>query len=102
MVGSGDFPMISKNDPSLSKAVGPSFLLVKKSYFNKNIHLTAILLTNGSLMKVERIAFVVIAVTGEFRRMPGSSGESRRYTTTLVRCAHPSTSTGSMSYCSRQ
>ena len=35
--------MISKYGPSLSKAVGPvdpSFLVVKKSQFNKNIHLT--------------------------------------------------------------
>ena len=78
--------MISKYDLSLSKAVGPmdpSFLVVKKSHFNKNIHLTAslrtpqnswqysktylkqplkkkdktkILITNGSLMKVKRIA----------------------------------------------
>ena len=46
-------------------------------------------------------ASVVRAVTGEFRRKPGSSRESRRYTT-IVRCAHLSTSTGSMSYCSRQ
>ena len=82
--------MISKYGPSLFKAVGPvdpSFLVVKKSHFNKNIHLTAslqtpltrkymkvvnmvkpvlsshskkdktkILITNDSLMKVERIA----------------------------------------------
>ena len=82
--------MISKYGPSLSKAVGPvdpSFLVVKISHFNKNIHLTAslltpqnrkymwvvntvkhvfsshskidkikILITNGSLMQVERIA----------------------------------------------
>ena len=41
------------------------------------------------------------AATGEFRRVPGSSGEPRKYTTE-VRCAHSSTSTGSMSYCSRQ
>ena len=48
--------MFSKYGPSLSKAVGPvdpSFLVVKKSYFNKNIHLAAIFITNGSLMKVE-------------------------------------------------
>ena len=41
-------PMISKYGPSLSKAAGPvdqSFLVVKKSYFNKNIHLTASLQT---------------------------------------------------------
>ena len=44
MVGLGHCPMISKYGPSLSKAVGPvdpSFLVVKKSHFNKNIHLTA-------------------------------------------------------------
>ena len=85
MVGPGHCPMISKYGPLLSKAVGPvdlSILVVKKSHFNKNIHLTAskqkvhvgsqysitclkqllkkdktkILITNGSLMKVERIA----------------------------------------------
>ena len=41
---SGHCPMISKYGPSLSKAVGPvepSFLVVKKSHINKNIHLTA-------------------------------------------------------------
>ena len=35
-------PIISKYGPSLSKAVGPvdpSFLVVKKSHFDKNIHL---------------------------------------------------------------
>ena len=44
MVGPGHCPMISKYGPSLSKAVGPadpSFLVVKKSHFNKNAHLTA-------------------------------------------------------------
>ena len=44
MVGPGHCPMISKYDPSLSKAVGrvdPSFFVVKKSHFNKNIHLRA-------------------------------------------------------------
>ena len=43
MVDSGHCPMISKYGPSLSKAVGPvdpSFLVVKKSHLNKNIHLT--------------------------------------------------------------
>ena len=43
MVGSGHCPMILKYGPSLSKAVGPvdpSFLVVKKSHFNKNIYLT--------------------------------------------------------------
>ena len=48
MVGPGHCPMISKYGPSLSKAVGPvdpSFLAVKKSHFNKNIHLTASLRT---------------------------------------------------------
>ena len=76
--------MISKYDPSLSKAVGPvdpSFLVVKKSHFNKKyssstkqtVHVdcqysktclkqslqkdkTKILINNGSLMKVKRIA----------------------------------------------
>ena len=51
--------MISKYGPSPSKVVGPvdlSFLVVKKSHFKKNNHLTFILITNGSLMKVERIA----------------------------------------------
>ena len=85
MVGPGHCPMISKYGPSLSKAVGPvdpSILVVKKSHFNKNIHFTAslqkvhvgsqyskiclkqplkkdktkILITFGSLMKVEKIA----------------------------------------------
>ena len=44
MVGPGHCPMISKYGLSLSKAVGPvdpSFLVVKKSHFNKDIHLTA-------------------------------------------------------------
>ena len=43
MVGPGDCPMISKYGPSLSTALGlgdPSFLVVKKSHFNKYIHLT--------------------------------------------------------------
>ena len=38
MVGRGHCPMILKYGPSLSKAVGPvypSFLVVKKSHFNK-------------------------------------------------------------------
>ena len=38
MVGLGHCPMISKVGPSLSKAVGPvdpSFLVVKKSHFDK-------------------------------------------------------------------
>ena len=85
MVGTGHCPMISKYGPSLSQAMGPvdpSFLVVKKSHFNKNIHCTGSLRTpqnrkymsvvntikrvlsshskkdktNGSLMKVERIA----------------------------------------------
>ena len=92
MVGLGHCPMdmISKYGPSLSKVecpLDPSFLVVEKSHFNKNIHLTAslrnstkqkvhvgsqysktclkqplkkdktkILITNSSLMKVERIA----------------------------------------------
>ena len=48
MVSPGHCPMISKYGPSLSKAVGPvdpSFLVVKKSHFNKNTHLTASLQT---------------------------------------------------------
>ena len=87
MVGPGHCPMISKYGPSLSKAVGivdPSFLVVKKSHFNKKyspysestnstnqkVHVgsqysktclkqplkndkTKILITNGSLMKVQ-------------------------------------------------
>ena len=39
--GPGSSPRISTYGPSLSKAVGPvdsSFLVVKKSHFNKNIH----------------------------------------------------------------
>ena len=85
MVGSGYCPMISNSGPSLSKTVGPvdpSLLVVKKSHFNNNIHLTEslrtpkngcqysktclkqplkkdktkIFITNGSLMKVKRIA----------------------------------------------
>ena len=48
MVGPGHCSMISKFGLSLSKAVGPvdpSFLVVKKSHFDKNIHLTASLQT---------------------------------------------------------
>ena len=87
MVGPSHCPMISKYGPSVSKAVGPvdpSFLVMKKSHFNKNIHLiaslrtplnrkymwvvntvkpvlsshskTKILITNGSLMQVESFA----------------------------------------------
>ena len=87
MVGPGHCPMISKYGPSLSKAVDLSFLVVKKSHFNKKkkkyresrnstkqkVHVgsqysktclkqplkkdkTKILITNGSLMKVESIA----------------------------------------------
>ena len=44
MMGPGLCPMTSKYGPSLSKAVcpvDPSFLVVKKSQFNKDIHLTA-------------------------------------------------------------
>ena len=37
--------MISKYGPSLFKAVDPSFLVVKKFRFDKNIHLTASLRT---------------------------------------------------------
>ena len=49
MGGQGHCPMISEYGPSHSKAVGPvdpSFLVVKKSHFNKNAHL------KGSLLKV--------------------------------------------------
>ena len=85
MVGPGHCPMISKYGPSLSKAVGPvdpSFLAVKNLTLIKNIYHTAslqtlqnsfqysktclkqplikdkteILIRNGSLMKVKRIA----------------------------------------------
>ena len=48
MVGPGHCPLVSKYGPSLPKAVGPvdpSFLVVKKSYLNENIHLTASLQT---------------------------------------------------------
>ena len=48
MVGLGHCPMISKYGPSLSKAVGPVdpyFLVVEKSHFNKNNHLTPSLRT---------------------------------------------------------
>ena len=41
----GHCPMLSKYGPLLSKAVDPSFLVVKKSHFNKNIHLTTSLRT---------------------------------------------------------
>ena len=55
MVGPGHYPMISKYGPSLTKALGPvdpSFLVVKKSQFNKNIHPTASLRSpqNGKYM----------------------------------------------------
>ena len=59
MVSPCHCPMISKYGPSFSKAVGPvdpSFLVVKNLTLIKNIDLTAILITNGSLLKVERIA----------------------------------------------
>ena len=48
IVGPSHCPMVAKYGPSLSKTVSPvdpSFLAVKKSYFNKNIHLTASLQT---------------------------------------------------------
>ena len=48
MVGADHCPMISKYGPSLSKAVGPvdpSFLVVKKSNFTKNIQFSASLRT---------------------------------------------------------
>ena len=52
MVGPRHCPMITKHGPSLSKAVDPYFLVVKKSHFNKNILLTASLQTpqNGKYM----------------------------------------------------
>ena len=87
MMDPGHCRMISKYGPSLSKAVGPvdpSFLVVEKSHFNKNIHLTnstkqkvhvgsqysktglkqplkkdktkILIITNESLMKVKSIA----------------------------------------------
>ena len=51
--GPGHCPMILKYAPSLSKAldpVDPSFLVVEKSYFNKNIYLTASLRTPQNRM----------------------------------------------------
>ena len=74
MVGPGHCPMISEYGPSLSNAVGPvdpSFLVVSESHFSKKYSSyskstslkqplkkdeSKILITNGSLMKVERIA----------------------------------------------
>ena len=73
---------MTHNFPRIVGPLGPSFLVMKKSHFNKNIHLTASLvipqnvvntvkhvlssqskkdktkisITNGSLMKVKRIA----------------------------------------------
>ena len=41
MVGPRHCPMFSEYGLSLSEAVDPSFLVVKISHFNKNIHLTA-------------------------------------------------------------
>ena len=46
--GPGSLSYDFKNGPSLSKVVGPvdpSFLVVKKSHFNKNIHFTVSLRT---------------------------------------------------------
>ena len=54
MVGPGHCPMISKNGPSLSKAVGPvdpSFLVVEKSHFNKK-YLSYSKSTNSTKQKV--------------------------------------------------
>ena len=54
-MGPGHCPMILKYGPSLSKAVGQvdlSFLGVKKSHFNKNIHLTASLHKTESTCKL--------------------------------------------------
>ena len=54
MVGPDHCPMISKYGPSLSKAVGPvdpSFLIVKKSHFNKK-YLSYSQSTNSTKQKV--------------------------------------------------
>ena len=54
MVDPGHCPMISKYDPSLYKAVGsvdPSFLVVKKSHFNKK-YLSYSESTNSTKQKV--------------------------------------------------
>ena len=66
MVGPGHCPMISKYGPTLSKAVGqvdPSFLVVKKSHFDKNIHLIASLQTpqNRKCMKIFNIVKPVLS-----------------------------------------
>ena len=42
MVGPGHCPMISKYDPSFFMSVDPSFLVLNKSHFNKNIYLTGV------------------------------------------------------------
>ena len=60
MVGPGHCPMTSKYGSSISKAVGPvdpSFLVVKKSHFNKNIHLTTSLRApqNRKFMQVKHV-----------------------------------------------
>ena len=55
MVGPGHCPMISKYGPSLSKAVGPvdpSFLVVKKSHFNKKKYSSYSESTNSTKQKV--------------------------------------------------
>ena len=57
--------MTSKYSPSLSKAVGlvdPSFLVVKISHFNENIHLTASLRTpqNRKYMQVVLIHCITV------------------------------------------
>ena len=60
MVGRGHCPMISKYGPSLSKAVGqvdPSFLVVKKSHFNKNIYGTV------SLRTPQNIKYMLVVIT---------------------------------------
>ena len=66
MVGPGHCPMISKYGPSLSKAVGPVdpyFLVMKKSHFDKIIHLTPSLPTqqNKKYMYVVNTAKPVLS-----------------------------------------
>ena len=62
MVGPGHCPMISKYGTSLSKSVGPvdpSFLVVKKSHFKKNIHLIA------SLRTPQNTKYMLVVNTGK-------------------------------------
>ena len=62
-VGLGHCPMISKYGPYVFKAVDPSFLVVKKSHSNENIHLTASLQTqqNRKLMLVVNTVIYVLS-----------------------------------------